>query len=407
MHQLYPDVEEGVAGYGDFNGDGFDDVVFTQPAASDSGLVNNGRVTVLFGGNQSFDSSAPVVLSGIQTSELFGSAIAIGSHLGNGMTQLVLSSPGFDNTSRIGEQNHGRVSMYEWNQTQFDLVWSEAGNHEEMLGTELLHIDDLNADGHDDVIALQGNWSYGTSTGRLSVFEGTSDGLSLSHNITASTDGPFFGRSISSGGDLNGDGYGDVVVSNSGTEDSPVGYSAIEVFYGSVDGLSSSSDKSIQRLASGQLLGTVVEIIDDINNDGMDELLVQEFSPTGAPMYSGTVHMFMGTTSENFSETPDWTSQGEGNERFGWMFAPAGDVNDDGYSDTFIGSGTSFTPSGQINLYLGSADGFVSAVETIRTGTPTDYLGLVTLGGFDSNADGVIEFVYSTRMQLAQPMVSI
>ena len=397
IHQLYPDVEEGVAGYGDFNGDGFDDVVFTQPSASDSGLVNNGRVTVLFGGNQSFDSSAPVVLSGIQTSELFGSAIAIGSYLGNGMTQIVLSSPGFDNTSRIGEQNHGRVSMYEWNQTQFDLVWSEAGNHEEMLGTDVSHIDDLNGDGHDDVIALQGNWSDETSTGRLSVFEGSSDGLSLSHNITASTDGPFFGRSISSGGDLNGDGYGDVVVSNSGTEDSPVGYSAIEVFYGSVDGLSSSSDKSIQRLASGQLLGTVVEIIDDINNDGMDELLVQEFSPTGAPLYSGTVHMFMGNTSENFSETPDWTSQGEGNERFGWMFASAGDVNDDGYADTFIGSGTSFTPSGQINLYLGSEDGFASAVETIRTGSPTDYLGLVTLGGFDSNADGTIEFVYSTR----------
>ena len=45
--------------------------------------------------------------------------------------------------------------------------------------------------------------------------------------------------------------------------------------------------------------------------------------------------MFMGNTSENF-ETP-LTSQGEGNERFGWMFAPAGDVNDDGYADTFIG----------------------------------------------------------------------
>ena len=397
VHQLYPDVEEGVAGFGDFNGDGFDDVVFTQPTASDSGLVNNGRVTVLFGGNESFDSSAPVVLSGTQTSELFGSAIAIGSFLGNGMTQLVLSSPGFDNTSRIGEQNHGRVSMYEWNQTQFDVVWNASGNNEDMLGADVSLIDDLNGDGYDDVIALQGNWSDGTSTGRLSVFEGSSDGLSLSHNITANTTGPFFGRSISSGGDLNGDGYGDVVVSNSGTEDSPVGYSAIEVFYGSADGLASSSDKSIQRLATGQLFGTVVEMIDDINNDGMDELLVQEFSPTGAPLYSGTVHMFMGNTSENFSETPDWTSQGEGNERFGWMFAPAGDVNDDGYADTFIGSGTSFTPSGQINLYLGSADGFASAVETIRTGSPTDHLGLVTLGGFDSNADGAIEFVYSTR----------
>jgi len=397
VHELYPDVKEGAADYGDFNGDGFDDVVFTQPTASDSGLNQNGRVVVLFGGNDSFESSAPIVLSGTQTGEYFGSGIAIGPFLGNGMTQLLLSSPGFDNTSRAGEQNHGLLSMYEWNQTQFDHVWSSSGNHEEMLGTDVSGIDDLNADGYQDLVALQGNWSDEDSQGRLSVFEGTSDGLSLSHNITANTTGPFFGRSMSSGGDLNGDGFGDFVVSNSGTEDSPTGYSAIEVFYGSADGFSSSSDQSIQRLATGQLFGTVVEIVDDINNDGMDELLVQEFSPTGSPMYSGTVHLFMGNNSENFSEIPDWTSQGEGNERFGWMFAAAGDVNDDGYADTFIGSGTSFTPSGQINLYLGSSDGFASAVETIRTGSPTDHLGFVTLGGFDSNADGAIEFVYSTR----------
>ena len=397
VFELYPDVEEGHAAYGDLNGDGFDDVVFTQPSASDSGLTNNGRVSVLFGGNESFDSSPPVVLSGTQTSGLFGTGVAVGQFLGNGMTQMLLSSPGYDNTSRADEFNHGRLALYEWNQTQFDLVWSSIGNDEEMLGMDIALLDDMNGDGTHDIVALQGNWTDGNSIGRLSVFEGTSEGLAFSHNITASTDGPFFGQSMSSGGDLNGDGFGDLVVSNSGNEDSPVGYSAIEVFYGSADGIPTTSNKSIQRLASGQLFGTVVEIVDDINNDGMDELLVQEFSPTGAPMFSGTVHLFMGNTTENFSESPDWTSQGEGNERLGWMFAPAGDVNDDGYADTFIGSGSSFTPSGQINLYLGSADGFAAAVETIRTGSPSDHLGFITLGGFDSNADGAIEFVYSTR----------
>ena len=89
-------------------------------------------------------------------------------------------------------------------------------------------------------------------------------------NITESTDGPYFGRSMSSGGDLNGDGYGDFVVSNTGSESSPTGYSAIEVFYGSSSGFSSSPDKTIQLLAQGRMFGTVVEIIDDINNDGMD-----------------------------------------------------------------------------------------------------------------------------------------
>ena len=394
--ELYPDVEEGSASYGDFNSDGFDDVVFTQPTASDSGLNNNGRVTILFGGNDGLESSTPIVMSGTQTSELFGSGAVVGDFLGTGGYQLLLSSPGFDNLSRSGELNHGLVSLYEWNQTQFDLVWSTTGNAEEMLGQDISRIDDMNGDGFDDVVALQGNWSDGPNKGRLSVYEGATDGLVWSHNISASTNGEYFGRSMSSGGDLNGDGFGDFVVSNSGDEASPTGFSAIEVFYGSIDGLSATSNKSIQRLAQGTLLGTVVEIIDDINNDGMDELLVQELSPTGAPL-GGMVHLFMGNSFENFSETADWTSQGTNNERLGWMFASAGDVNDDGYLDTFIGSSMGYTPSGQLNLYLGSSEGFVSAVETIRTGVQGNSLGLVTLGGFDSNADGAIEFVYSTR----------
>ena len=116
----------------------------------------------------------------------------------------------------------------------------------------------------------------------------------------------------------------------------------------------------------------------------MDELMVQELSATGAAYLAGTVHLFMGNTSENFSETADWTSEGVSNERLGWMFASAGDVNDDGFTDTFIGSSMGFTPSGQINLYLGSSNGFVSTTETIRTGSPADYLGAITLGGFDS-----------------------
>ena len=393
---LFPDVAEGSVVYGDLNSDGFDDVVFTQPGASDNGLNNNGRVVVLFGGNDSFDSSTPIVLSGAQASERFGTGVAIGEFLSNGQMQLLISSPEYDNMSRADGLNHGLLSLYAWNQTQFDLIWNQTGNAEEMFGEDVSLIDDMNGDGHDDIVVLQGNWTDGTSNGRLSVFEGAADGFSWSHNITANTSGPFYGRSMSSGGDLNGDGYGDFVVSNSADEDSPTGLSALEVFYGSSTGLSSSSDKSIQRLNPGTLLGTVVEIVDDINGDGMDELLVQELlhSP---PLYSGTVHLFMGNASENFTVVPDWTSTGGLNQRFGWTFASAGDVNDDGYSDTFIGSSLTYAPSGQIDLYLGSENGFILTPETIRTGGSQEYLGATIAGGFDSNADGLIEFVYSTR----------
>ena len=199
-----------------------------------------------------------------------------------------------------------------------------------MLGSDVARIDDMNGMARTTLL-LARQLVDGTITGRLSVYAGASDGLSWSHNISASTVGPYFGRSMSNGGDLNGDGFGDFVVSNSGNEASPTDFSAIEVFYGSANGFASTANKTIQRLASGQLFGTTVEIIDDINNDGMDELMVQELSATGASYLGGTVHMFMGNTSDNFSQTAEWTSEGVSNERLGWMFASAGDVNDDGF----------------------------------------------------------------------------
>ena len=55
-------------------------------------------------------------------------------------------------------------------------------------------------------------------------------------NITQTESGTMFGRQIASGGDINGDGFLDMVVSNTGTTESPTGYSSIEFFYG-IEGL--------------------------------------------------------------------------------------------------------------------------------------------------------------------------
>ena len=403
VYELYPDVEEGTILSADMNGDGFDDIIMAQPTASSNGLTSNGRVVTVLGSATGLDTSNAHVLSGSQTSEHFGSDIAVGDFRANGTSQLVIGSSGYDNISRPGESNHGRIAMYEWSmesQTGYDLTWNASADQEEMLGASLSVIDSMYGNSHSDLIALQSNWTdEAGSIGRLSVFAGTQSGFVWESNITESTDGPYFGRSMSSGGDLNGDGYGDFVVSNTGSESSPTGYSAIELFYGSSSGFSSSPDKTIQLLAQGRMFGTVVEIIDDINNDGMDELILQELAPLSRPLLSANVHLFLGTTIDNFSSTANWTGEGSMNQRFGWMFESVGDINDDGYMDTMIGSSSGYTPAGLLELYLGSADGFQSSPEVIQTGVQPQHLGLMTVGNFDSNADGAIELLYTVRNQ--------
>ena len=53
--------------------------------------------------------------------------------------------------------------------------------------------------------------------------------LTFGRNITQTGIGPFFGRSIAGGGDLNGDGFGDLVITNTGTQSDSFGYSSIEI----------------------------------------------------------------------------------------------------------------------------------------------------------------------------------
>ena len=403
VYELYPDVEEGTILSADINADGFDDVIMAQPTASSSGLASNGRVVTVFGSATGLDTGNAHVMTGAQNAEHFGSDIAVGDFKGNGNSQLVIGSSGFDNTSRVGESNHGRIAMYEWSsesQSDYDLIWNVSADSEEMLGASLSVIDSMYGNSHSDLVALQSNWTDGgQSNGRLSVFAGTPTGLLWESNITESTDGLYFGQSMSSGGDLNGDGFGDFVVSNTGSESSPTGYSAIEVFYGSTSGFSSTPDNEIQVLSQGRMFGTVVEIIDDINNDGMDELILQELAPLGGDLLSGKVHLFHGGPIENFTSTANWTSEGSMNQRLGWMFESVGDINDDGFMDTMIGSSSGFTPAGLLELYLGSASGLQSTPETIQTGVQPQHLGLVTLGNFDSNADGTIELLYTVRNQ--------
>ena len=137
------------------------------------------------------------------------------------------------------------------------------------FGAPIASAGDVNGDGYGDVIVgapFHSN-GIGISTGRVYVYLGSPTGLSATPgiNLTAEVGGYLFGASLSSA-DINGDGYGDVIVGapNSGT---------VSVYFGSPSGLSTSPAVTLAEDPASYLYGASLSSA-DVNGDGYGDVIV-------------------------------------------------------------------------------------------------------------------------------------
>ena len=102
---------------------------------------------------------------------------------------------------------------------------------------------DVESDGCDDLAVVADKLiednaqSSLVKNGLVMILKGNSSSMVFHANITQTKAWPMFGMQIASGGDINGDGFLDMVISNSGDTDSPLGYSSVEFFYGNASGI--------------------------------------------------------------------------------------------------------------------------------------------------------------------------
>jgi len=395
-NQVTANYGRAVCTAGDVNGDGYADVIVgahdydINPASATS--WDEGRVYVYHGAASGLKTSADTTINGDQKDSDFGWAVgSAGDVNGDGYDDIII---GADNYT-YGQQWEGRIYVHHGSSlgTNGNLSWYAEGNKVSMsLGTSVGTAGDVNGDGYDDIIA--GAWSYTngqTEEGAALVWHGSSSGLGNignPGNADWMTEGNAawnrFGWSVNTAGDVNGDGYADVIVgahqysNGQGTE------GRAYVYHGSASGLSTGSNWRMESNKADAEFGRSVCTAGDVNGDGYADVII------GAPG-ADKAYVYHGAAS-GLGSVANWTgTPGSYPGNFGFSVGSAGDVNGDGYADVLIGS----TGAERAFVFHGSPNGGVrsSWAWQMQSNQQDAHMGYSVATAGDVNGDGFSDVI--------------
>lgn len=175
-----------------------------------------------------------------------------------------------------------------------------------------------------------------------------------------------FGQALADAGDVNGDGFDDVIVGAHDFHAPGAMYPDGRAFlyYGSASGPSLAPDWIADGAPNDGWFGWSVAGAGDVNADGFDDLLVGAPLSNGELLGEGRVYLFHGSASGP-STTSDWSGESSQElSRYGWSVGAAGDVNADGFDDVLVGAprfDNGQFDEGRAYVYFGSATGLPPA----------------------------------------------
>jgi len=317
---------------------------------------------------------------------------------GDGFSDVIVAARYYDG----GQVQEGRAFVYHGSASGLSLNADWTGESDQefaRLGWGLATAGDVNGDGYSDVIAGAPFYDQGQNDeGRTFVYHGSAAGLSLSPNWMAesNTADAWFGRAVGSAGDVNGDGYGDVIVGAAFCDGcSNVG--EVFVYHGSATGLSSAPDWTVQDVQPGAQFGFSVATAGDVNGDGFGDVIVGARYYVNGQTDEGAAFVYHGSGS-GLDTVPAWLAEGDQNEgNFGDAVSTAGDVNGDGYADVIIGAriydGIE-TDEGGAFVFHGSATGLSSTADwTVLGGQKEAEFGFDVATAGDVNGDGYADVI--------------
>ncbi|CAC9608585.1 hypothetical protein [uncultured Gammaproteobacteria bacterium] len=368
---------------GDVNGDGLDDVIVGAFDANLSSKSKAGKSYVVFGktDNTAINLSAIAsgtggfVINGENADDYSGNSVSsAGDVNGDGLDDLIVGAWGADpsNESKAGKSY---VIFGKTDNTAINLSAIASGtggfvingeNADDYSGFIVSTAGDVNSDGLDDLIvgASLSDPSGRSNAGKSYVIFGKTDNTAINLSAIASGTGGFVingengddlsGSSVSTAGDVNGDGLDDLIVSSDGADPSGKSNAGKSyVIFGKTDNTainlsaiaSGTGGFVINGENAGDSSGHSVSTAGDVNGDGLDDLIVgSHFASLSGKSNVGKSYVIFGkkdNTAVNLSTigTGGFAINGENaNDFSGVSVSTAGDVNGDGLDDLIVGA---------------------------------------------------------------------
>lgn len=351
-----------VAGAGDINGDGFDDMLIGAPWHDSM----RGRTYLIFGNASGWTintnlSTSDVYFNGEEQGDFSGHSVTgLGDVNGDEFDDFLISATNYDQGGYAGSYA-GKIYLFfgrsEWS-SSISLSTANASFHGELawdrLGICVTSAGDVNGDGLNDTL-VSARASNPSERGKAYLIYGKKTGWSPSANISTS-EASFVGIqndsgiSIAGAGDVNADGFDDLLFGEAANSEIESNLGKIFLLLGKPETftkniqLNSEADISFYGEHAEDGFGHSVAGIGDFNGDNFDDIVIgAKGSDFGAPD-AGKAYLILGKNSgwkfrANISSEVNASFYGEGEgDGKEIHISRAGDLNGDNFDDILIGS---------------------------------------------------------------------